>query len=165
MTQPNQIIKLNTNLSIKQTGTKGRINNEIAILFNQCQKISAEHNNNDILLKIKNNNNTYEMKLPLDYPFRPPTNVLYNGINYKEKLSNSPERIKNILKYNYNVNCLCCDTLLCATNWIPTMNICNLINEIDKITQIKKEIKIRLSCHIIRDKFNCCFAEFEKYLF
>jgi len=45
------------------------------------------------------------------------------------------------------------------------MNICYLINELEKMVQIKKEIKIILQCEEIRYKFNCCFAEFEKYLF
>ncbi len=157
--------QLNTNLSIKPTGIKYRINNEITHLFNQCKKISAEHDNNSILLKIKNNNKNYEMRLLSDYPFKPPSNILYNNINLKNRLSNCPQRIKKILKHMYNINCFCCDTILCETNWIPTMNICYLINEIDKIMKIKKEIQIILSCNEIRDKFNCCFAEFEKYLF
>ena len=163
--QINQINQLNTNLSIKQIGIKARINNEITHLFNQCQKVSAEHDNNTVLLKIKNNNKTYEMKLPPDYPFKSPINIYYNKINLKESLFKCPPRVKNILKRNYNLRCLCCDTIFCETNWIPTMNICYLINEIDKIIQIKKEIKIRISCDMIRDNFNCCFAEFEKYLF
>lgn len=165
MNQSNILNKLNTNITIKPSGMKIRINNEITHLFNQCQKVTVENDNNTILLKIKNNNKVYQMRLPSDYPFKLPTDILYNGINFKETLSNYPERIKNILKHYYNINCLCCDTIFFGKNWSPTINICYIINEIDKIIQIKKEIKIILSCEMIRDKFNCCFAEFEKYLF
>ena len=42
--------------------------------------------------------------------------------------------------------------------------ISNIINEMMRMSQIKKEIKIRLLCDMIREKFKCYFAEFEKYL-
>jgi len=159
--------QLNTNLSIKATGIANRINNEIAHLFNQFDFVSTERKESSILIKVIKGKNTYEINLQYDYPFRPPSNIIYNGINYKQCLSHCPPKIQKILKNKYNINCLCCDTIICNSNWMPSMNTCHIINEIDKFIKIKKEIKIILLCDEIRTKYRCLseFADFEKYLF
>jgi hypothetical protein len=162
----NQSKQMNTDLSIKATGIPNRINNEIANLFNQSDFVSSERKGTSISLKIKQGKNTYELDLPSDYPFKTPVNIKYNGNCYKKSLFNHSEKVQKILKTQYHMECLCCNTLLCGSNWMPTMNICHLINEIDKIIKIQKEIIIRLLCDEIRVKYLLCtFAEFEKYLF
>jgi hypothetical protein len=159
--------QLNTDLSIKVRGIPNRINNEIANLFNQCDFVSSERKGNQIFLKIIKGKNTIEMELPNDYPFKPPKNIFYNGKNYKQSLSNYPQRIQIKLKKFYNISCLCCDTIICGSNWLPSMHTSHIINEIYKFSKIKKEIKIRLICDEVRTKYRCLFefADFEKYLF
>ena len=107
------------------------------------------------------------MELSNDYPFNPPKNIIYNGNNYKQSLSNYSQRIEIKLKNFYNIRCLCCDTIICGSNWLPSMNTSHIINEIYKFSKIKKEIKIRLICDEVRTKYRCLFefADFEKYLF
>jgi hypothetical protein len=159
--------QLNTNLSIKATGIANRINNEIAHLFNQFDFVSTERKESSILIKVIKGKNTYEINLQNDYPFRPPSNIIYNGFNYKKSLSYYPVKIQQILKNKYNIICLCCDTILCESKWMPSMNMSHIINEIHKFSNIKKEIKIILLCDEIRTKYRCLseFADFEKYLF
>jgi hypothetical protein len=159
-----QSIQINTDLNVKVKGIPNRINNEIANLFNQSDFVSSERKEKSIIIKVIKGENKYEMELSYDYPFIPPKNIIYNGIIYKQILSNCPKKITNILKTKYYINCLCCETITCS-KWVPGMNTSHIINEIDKFLKIKKEIKIILLCDEIRDKFNCCFAEFEKYLF
>jgi hypothetical protein len=161
----NQSKQMNTDLSIKVKGIPNRINSEIINLFNQSDSVSSERKGTSILIKVIKDKNKYEMELPNDYPFKPPKNILYNENNYKQSLLNCPLRIRKILKNKYYINCLCCDIIICGSNWTPAMNTSYIINEIEKFTKIKKEIKIILLCDEIRDKFNCCFAEFEKFLF
>ena len=158
--------QLNTNLSIKATGIANRVNNEISNLFNQNDFVSTERKQNLILIKVIKGKNTYEIDLQNDYPFRPPSNIIYNGINYKKGLSYCPVKIQQILKNKYNITCLCCDTILCESIWMPSMNTSHIINEIDKFIKIKKEVKIILLCDEIRTKYGCLseFADFEKYL-
>ena len=96
--------------------------------------------------------------------YHEPKNIIYNGTNYKQILSNCPKKIQKILRTKYFINCLCCDTITCS-KWVPAINTSHIINEIDKFLKIKKEIRIILLCDEIRYKFNCSFAEFEKYLF
>lgn len=160
------IQQFNTDLSIKPHGIPNRINSEINNLFNQCDYVSAERNKDKtIKIIVIKDKNKFEILLSDDYPFRPPKNILYNDINYKHSLSNAPKTIQDILKNKYHINCLCCDTIICGNNWMPAMNTSHVINEIIKLSNIKKEIKIILLCDIVRNKGKCYFAEFEKYLF
>ena len=85
---------------------------------------------------------------------------------YKKSLFNYSEKFRKILRNKYHIECLCCNTILCGTNWTPACNTSHIINEIDKITKIQKEVMIILMCDEIRkEKKLCTFAEFEKYLF
>ena len=155
---------INTDLSVKARGIPNRINSEIANLYNQSDFVSSERKENSILITVIKEKNKYEFELSNDYPFKPPKNIIYNGINYKQFLSNCPKKIQKILKTKYFINCLCCETITCS-KWVPAINTSHIINEIDKFSKIKKEIRIILQCDEIRNKYNCYFAEFEKYLF
>jgi hypothetical protein len=162
----NQSKKMNTDLSVKVRGIPNRINSEIINLFNQTDYVSSERKATSIILTVIKDKNKYEMELQSDYPFKPPKNIKYNGNDYKRSLFNYPEKFRKILKRNYFIDCLCCNTLLCGTNWTPACNSSHIINEIDKIIKIQKEVVIRLLCDEIRkEKKLCIFAEFEKYLF
>jgi len=159
---------LDTDLNNKSKGIKARINNEISHLFDQCRFVLSERNsNNTISLTIKKGKNTYDIVLPNDYPFKIPTNIRHNGRDYKKSLFIHSDKIKILLKRFYNIDCLCCNTIICGSSWMPTMNISLIINEIDKMSKIKKEIKIRLLCDEVRARYGCLFefADFEKYLF
>jgi hypothetical protein len=160
-----QLKLMNTDLSVKVKGIPNRINSEIINLFNQSDFVSSERKAKSTIITVIKRKNKYQMELPSDYPFNPPKNILYNENNYKQSLTNCSQRIQKILKTKYNIICLCCDTIISGSIWMPAMNTSHVINEIDKFSKIKKEIKIILQCEEIRDKFNCCFAEFEKYLF
>lgn len=155
---------MNTDLSIKARGISNRINNEITNLFNQTELVSLERKENSILIKVIKGNNIYNFDLQKDYPFKPPINIKYNGRDYKKSLFNYSEKVQKILKKQYHMDCFCCNTILCHNNWTPAINTSHIINEMDKITKIQKEIIIQILCDEIRDKYNCCFAEFEKYI-
>jgi len=160
----NESKQMNTDLNNKAKGIAHRINSEIANLFTQTDFVSSERKGSVISLKVIKGENIYEIDLQKDYPFKPPVNIKYNGDDYKKSLFNYSEKMTKILKRNYFMECLCCNTLLCGTNWIPTCNISHIINEIDKITKIQNEVLIILLCDEIREKYLCTFAYFEKYL-
>ena len=161
----NQSNQMNTDLSVKARGISNRINSEILNLFNQSDFVSSERKGTSILIKVIKGENTYEFDLQKDYPFKPPVNIRCNGNNYKRSLHNYSENFRKILKNKYHMECLCCNTVLCGTNWTPACNSTHIINEMDKIIKIQKEIIIIILCDDIRSKYLCTFAEFEKYLF
>jgi hypothetical protein len=156
---------LNSDLSVKPKGIPNRINSEIINLFNQGIFVSAKRNKSFITIMFIKDENKYEIDLSHDYPFKPPKNIIYNGLHFKQSLSHWPHKAQSILKNKYNIDCLCCDTIISGSKWTPAINTSHIINEIDKLTKIKKEIKIILMCDTIRNKGKCYFAEFEKYLF
>ena len=78
----NQSKKINTDLSVKIRGIPNRINSEIANLFNQCDFVSSERKEKSIIIKVIKGENKYEMELLYDYPFRPPKNIIYNGVSF-----------------------------------------------------------------------------------
>jgi len=156
---------MNTDLGVKTRGISNRINGEIANLFNQVNFVSSERKKTGISIKVIKENNTYELDLQKDYPFKPPVNIRFNGIDYKKGLFYYSEKEQKILKKNYHMECLCCNTLLCGTNWTPACNISHIINEVDKIIKIQNEVLIISLCDEIREKYLCTFAELEKYLF
>ena len=123
----------------------------------------SKHLQTGIVIQIIKGEKTYEMDLPKDYPFTIPTNVKVNGYDYKKSLVTSSPTILNYLKTKHNIECLCCSTILCSA-WGPCKNISNIINEINNVSIIKKDIQLRLICDIVRNKGKCYFAEFEKYL-
>lgn len=161
----NQTKEMNVDLSIKAKGTANRINNEINNVFNQTNFVSLERKDDSIMLKVIKDDNLYEFELQKDYPFKAPINVKYNNREYRKSLYNYSVKVQKILKKRYFMDCFCCNTILSGTNWTPACNISHIINEMDKITKIQKEIIIVILCDEIRYKNNCCFAEFEKYLF
>ena len=161
----NQSKQMNTDLGVKARGIANRINGEILNLFNQSEFVSSERKENSITIKVIKDKNSYELDLQKDYPFKPPVNIKYNGNDYKRSLHNCSGKIQEILKKKYHMDCLCCNTVLCGTNWTPACNISHIINEIDRIIKIQKEIIIILLCDEIRAKYLCSFAYFEKYLF
>jgi len=161
----NQTKEMNVDLSIKAKGTANRINSEINNVFNQSDFVSMERNETSILVKVVREKNVYEFELQKDYPFKAPINIKYNNREYRKSLYNYSVKVHKILKKRYFMDCFCCNTILSGYNWTPACNISHIINEINKITKIQKEIIIIILCDEIRYKNNCCFAEFEKYLF
>jgi hypothetical protein len=161
----NQSKQMNTDLSVKVRGISNRINSEIINLFNQTDYVSSERKGTSVLIKVIKGENIYEFAFQKDYPFKPPINIKFNGDIYKKSLFNHCEKYRKILKNKYHMECLCCNTVLCGTNWTPACNSSHIINEMDKITKIQKEVIIILVCDEIREKYLCTFAEFEKYLF
>lgn len=156
---------MNTDLTIKAKGIANRINSEISNLFNQVSFVSTERKENSVIsIKVIKEKNIYNFDLTKDYPFHPPKNIMINGNNYKQSLTNYCYNFRTVLKKNYGIECLCCNTILCGDKWSPACNICHIINELDKITQIQKEVIIRILCNEIREKYHCYFAEFERYL-
>ena len=157
--------KLITDLSIKHNNRRMRLTSEFTNLIGQCDSLIYEHDNNGINITIIIKNNIYKLFVSEDYPFKMPTNVYYNGIEFNKYIYDNLLEIKKYLIKYYHIECLCCRSLLCGVNWTPMVNIAKIINEINDVVRIRKEITYRILCDKIRDKYRCYFAELEKYLF
>ena len=154
-----------TDLSIKHKSHKMRLTSEFTNLIGQCDSLTYVHNNNGFDITIIIKNNVYKLFVSQDYPFKMPINVYYNGVEFNKYIYGDYLEIKKYLKKYYHIDCLCCRSLLCGSNWTPMINIAKIINEINDVVRIRKEITYRILCDQIRDKYRCYFVELEKYLF
>ena len=99
--------------------------------------------NNAPYIKIKINNNNLILAVPSQYPFRPPV-LIINNINFREyykiKYNNVfLQEMRNELKRKYNMNCLCCETLMCigSGKWSPSIHLTRILDEYKKFQDIK----------------------------
>lgn len=117
-----------------------------------------EHKNKTLTITIITPNcNRLEFIIPNDYPFKPPQSILINGQNYRYRLKNMPSRIYDLYYHPYKMypedttisnmkppECLCCNTLLCPSNWSPVVSIHHILTEITKHNELKSSIKYKL---------------------
>jgi len=86
-----------------------------------------------IIFTYKNRLNV-QLDLKLEYPFRSPENLHINGhkIRYY-KIGNS----QALVKY-FNVQCLCCDSIICPNNWKCTYRFEKIIEEYEMYKTISR---------------------------
>jgi hypothetical protein len=102
---------------------KKRIFNEIK----RSKRITEEHFDNEsrILTFLYQDLRVISLKIPYEYPFRPPFDLQVNfiPINYYS-MGN-----KSMLSKYLNVKCLCCSTILCSHNWNVQKNLEKICEE------------------------------------
>ncbi len=111
---------------------------------NGIHNIQVNLESNELHVMILNENKrNYKFILSNKYPF------------YQPKIFIGDEPYLNILKYKkvprvnsilhkYNINCMCCKTIINERNWTPAYQIKNILAEIDDINNIKKYVKYYL---------------------
>ena len=157
---------LETHIDTKTQGpSKTRLLQEIGTLFFQCDSVFLKKTPTRDIIHAVIGKNIFKFELCKSYPFRPPVNVFINGVHYniiKKKMQ--PKGVAYLQKYK-GTECVCCSSTLCANNWTPAIRIPYIINEIQDNLIIIKKIEMHLVCDELRKKYQCNFAEFEKYLF
>jgi len=105
------------------------------------------------LLEIKINNFLkIKIKIPSEYPFKNPSEILINGHDYKYLLNFGQKYLK-LLGYDES-ECLCCSTLCCKNNWSVHKNITDVLKEIYKNLRNKLRIKdIKMCRYVVGKKF------------
>jgi len=88
------------------------------------------------------------------YPFRPPR-VRVNYSDYLGKsCCTSSKRISQILKTlgGNRILCLCCDTMLCSSNWTPAFTLADVVNEIHGQVLLRQKVKYMLFLSYLAEK-------------
>jgi len=123
-----------------------RISIEMVGLFQQYDEIQITKKENKTILEIE----TRKFIICNQYPFRPPILYINNMLYLNYLKTNSPRVVEKIKKYNHNgntssiCNCLYCNHILLNTNWSPTYHIEKIMNEIDKVNIVKRNIKYEI---------------------
>ncbi len=107
------------------------------------------------------------------YPFKPPKNIKINYRDYNSFLKiyslNTIEQIREVYKKYYKKklieNCLCCSSISCFANWVPTMKIINVVKEIQTLKKIRRAIIDKLLASKIIKKYLINDFGFSEYFY
>ena len=139
--------KTNNQIKSINTRTMKRLHNEIIELYSKYKNIKIKYTEEIIYIII----NHIEIHINDKYPFHPP-NVFINKIPYMNHLRPKNEIIKNSLNKYINSNCLCCTSIICFSNWVATLTIEKIMNEINYINELKRIVKYDIAINILYDK-------------
>jgi ubiquitin-protein ligase len=154
------LINMKQDLSIISIGfLRNRIKREVdkLIKMNKCIdddiKIFKE-NDIEYLIEFRNldDNKYYKFLISNNYPFIPPKIF----INEKSIMLN--HEIKNLafkisLKKYTGIECFCCETILCRNNWNPAFTFINVLNDINKFRDARRQIIVRIIIDVIKRKY------------
>jgi hypothetical protein len=133
-------------------GIKRRLINELRVLKNENAYITVEHVEKisgcilAINVVLNNTTDLFTFYICNSYPFKPPQEVYinykkYNNSYLKINSHKTLNKIKEILlKNNRTVDCLCCSSICCPSNWSPAVKIQNIIDEFYYYKKIRKNI-------------------------
>jgi ubiquitin-protein ligase len=140
---------INNNSQIKtiNTHTVKRLHNEIIELYSKYKNIKIKYTEKIIYITI----NRIEIHINDKYPFHPPDVFLFKT-PYINHLRPRNEIIRNSLNKYIKSNCLCCTSILCFSNWVATLTIEKILNEINYINELKRIVKYDIAINILFDK-------------
>ena len=94
----------------------------------------------------------YTFLIDNKYPFNSPK-ILYNDQPYSELLRSPSDKFSIYLNKLFNKKCLCCTSLNCKYNWSPAINLSMIINDINKMRNIRRIIITNILIDQIKDKY------------
>ena len=77
-----------------------------------------------------------------------------NNISYYQYMISSSSRINRITRTLNNNTCMCCTTISCKNNWMPSQTLKKLMIEIEKMKLIKQKTKYIMMTEIICKDFS-----------
>lgn len=90
------------------------------------ENFEIKHNGQSKYLKIKTKKKSYTFILTSNYPFEKPEFIIDDTIKYSDFVRLKNKDLRNIVN-QYNLNCPCCNTILC--HWEPSRLMNDLIVE------------------------------------
>jgi ubiquitin-protein ligase len=108
-------------------------------------------------------NNIYTIIINNNYPFTAPI-VKINFKSYYSFLKLNNKSL-HILKNIHYKDCLCCSSILCTNNWVPSYTINNIIQEIRKNKSYKRDIVYKIILNKIKEKYLIEDINLDNWLF
>ena len=168
-----QLIENNTKIlmSFDQRVIRGRVRIELERMYHDFAQITIEINDKSrpviIVYDINEYNKLqkYEFAICEDYPFKPPS-IFFQNRPYKEflQISHSPQELKLFKKIS-GLDCLCCSSITCVGNWSPGYMMTNIIDEIRKIREYKRNVIIKIIADKIKKQYLIEDIELDSWLF
>jgi len=116
------------------------------IKLKKCYKnVSMDFIDGEFVLRlISNNNNHYKIFISENYPFVPPKQVIINGTLHNKFFRIISPRLTSILKGFCKLECLCCASYLCISNWTPKLGVEDLVIQFEEFKNIKSYIYTKI---------------------
>ena len=129
-------------------GYMRRIQREMKFLEDGFDYVESSHDDEtkSHIIRCLVDNWILEAYVPQMYPFKAPT-VYINHRNYRDMLIFRDHKYREILKAN-GIDCLCCHSILCTSNWAPIKMIHNVF---DEVLQNKKLIQSIIYTLLVRE--------------
>lgn len=142
-----------------------RIKSECSKMINDYDSIVVDNQQDgSSLVTFKKKSNIYCFEVSSNYPFESP-NLTINGINHSDFNDIKGGRFLGILKQITNMDCLCCESHLCKSNWSPAIRFENIISQIEQFRNIKQRIFLKLILENIQLKYLNKDINLESWLF
>ena len=178
MTEPlltnSEYIKINNDRLelIKNKGLKNRVKNDCNILYKMYHNVLIDtiDTNIDINDKltisavefINANIRTYKFIITNLYPFHPPKIYVKNS-PHSELMKIKGDYEKKIMQKK-GIDCFCCVSICCHSNWTPAIKLFRIIDEIKDILKFKRDAVNLLLADKIKNKYNIPYAYIDTYL-
>ena len=98
----------------------------------------------------------FTIKTSGEYPFNPPKVFISTG-KYKEKRILELYKMTRLGQYELtdlmpSIKCLCCFTILCVGKWCPTLNILDVLKEIEFFLELRDRVRSRVTVRFFQRK-------------
>lgn len=106
------------------------------------------------IIEFKNysDNKYYKFVVSNNYPFNPPKIFINNkSISFYHKIKNL-EFSRSLKKYT-GMDCFCCETILCSNNWCPSFTFINILHDINRYKDARRQIIDRIIVNVIKRKY------------
>jgi len=134
-----------------------RITREYHSLIKTYDNIEVFYNYHLCLISLVIYSNTekipeYKFTMNENYPYIPPI-IYYKSKKYFSFLQMPSQRFKHTLKQLTGKECLCCDSFSCREKWTPFLTLTHIIEEINNIKKIKKNIILKILIEQIKKTY------------
>jgi ubiquitin-protein ligase len=153
------IIEHNKNIILTyflNTSVQRRLINECVQLYDLYENVTVEYSQNKLfvtILEIINNKQySYGFQISDNYPFESPK-IYYQGKPYITYLKIYGPTMINLLKQIAGIDCLCCSSYNCKTNWYPVVTMDSIIGEIKQYKEYKSIIIFKILSEKIKNKY------------
>jgi hypothetical protein len=156
--QPNQISRVERRI-INEFKNAGLLDSYDINFIYQANKINVQIRKKDVPTK------QYTFVLDSSYPFVPPQNLYLNGVSFWTMIKIPSERFRSLLKKITGKECLCCFSLMCSHIWNNQKTLLLVIEEIEKIALIKRQIVEKIIGDLIKKKFLCEDIPIDQFIY
>jgi hypothetical protein len=142
-----------------------RIKRECQLMHDKYDSLFIEYTlDGNIHIGFTKSRHEYIFHINKNYPFTCPR-VTINGLNQYNFFKVPSNRFKTILQYISGLQCLCCDSVLCANNWGPAITLYKIVNQIEEYKKIKLNIQQKILADQIKQKYLNRDIDLDSWLF